>query len=128
MPDLQEAEATEFERRKREREEAAEAKTAKNRAKRQKRKDAAKKAKGKPKHGINDKNADAQAQKEEGSESSEDEKPEAERPFKKRRLLGTVTMGADEEIDVQQPAPTSETDVKPVVTVVNTQVLIHDED
>jgi hypothetical protein len=64
----------------------------------------------------------------EGVDSSEDEKPEAERPFKKRRLLGTVTMGVDEEIDAQRPAPRAETDVKPAVAVVNAQVLIHDED
>jgi hypothetical protein len=37
-------------------------------------------------------------------------------------------MGVEEEIDVQQPAPTAETDVKPPVAVVNAQVFIHDED
>jgi len=37
-------------------------------------------------------------------------------------------MGAEEEIDVQQPAPTAETDVQPAVAVINAQVLIHDED
>lgn len=63
---------------------------------------------------------------EEGGESSE-EKPEADRPFKKRRLLGTTTMG-EEEVEVQQPATTEEPDVKPAVAVVKTQVLIHDED
>jgi len=85
-----------------------------------------KKAKGKPKPGISGKNGDAQ--EEDGSESSEEEKPDAERPFKKRRLLGTVTVGVEEEIEVQQPATTLETDLKPVPTVVNAQVLIHDED
>jgi len=37
-------------------------------------------------------------------------------------------MGVEEEIDVQQPAPTAETDGKPAVSVINAQVLIHDED
>jgi len=87
-----------------------------------------KKAKGKPKPGISGKNADAQAQEEDGGESSDDEKPDAERPFKKRRLLGTFTVGVEEEIEVQQPATTLESDLKPVPTVVNAQVLIHDED
>ena len=77
---------------------------------------------------MSGKNADAQAQEEDEGESSEDEKPDAERPFKKRRLLGTVTMGAEEEIEVQQPATILETDLKPVLPVVNAQVLIHDED
>jgi hypothetical protein len=51
-------------------------------------------------------------QEEEGVKSSEEEKIEAERLSKKRRLHGTVTMGVDEEIDAQQPAPTAETDVQ----------------
>ena len=37
-------------------------------------------------------------------------------------------MGVEEEIEVQQPATILETDLKPVLTVVNAQVLIHDED
>jgi len=37
-------------------------------------------------------------------------------------------MGVEEEIDVQRPVPTVETDVKPAVAVINAQVLIHDED
>lgn len=81
-----------------------------------------KKAKGKPKSGVDDKSGE-----QEGSGSSEDEKLEGERPFKKRRLLGNVTMGVEEEVEIQQPATTVEADVKPAV-VVNAQVLIHDED
>ena len=37
-------------------------------------------------------------------------------------------MGGEEEIEVQQPSSALETDLKPVLTVVNAQVLIHDED
>lgn len=51
-----------------------------------------------------------------------------ERPFKKRRLLGNATIGAEEEVEVQQPATTVVTDPQPVVAVANKQVLIHDED
>ena len=63
-----------------------------------------------------------------GTESSEDEKPEVERPFKKRRLLGNATLGVEEGVEVQQPATTVVTDPEPLVAVANTQVLIHDED
>ncbi|KAG8767716.1 hypothetical protein FRC20_005522 [Serendipita sp. 405] len=115
---------TENDRRKREREETAEAKTAKNRARRQKKKEAAR-MKGKQK-----KDANATDKPASGGESSDsdDGRPGAEQPFKKRRLVAPAPILSEEYGKMDE----AENDAQPLdaspLPIASANVVIHDED